>query len=305
MIIVALTLTSIFVLPNVKASISEAGVLSFSWYVAPSTSTMAMETGDLIVVGEVANLGSNIIGNVTVQSTALGANGQTLAVSSSQAFVSYMLPNQKAPFYTDFTAQSGSTHDLSWVPSVTHVVVTVTSVQDTNLRQYADLTIQGSINYTDNFGIYTVHGNLVNTGSQIANEPWVVTTFYNASGAVVGLNYTDYLAASLSPNNIAPFSASPVDSNSQLTSKIAGYSFQVDSYTVSNSTSPLPTTTPTPTTTPNPTIAPTPTSTPTVSPTSSDSQTPAVPELPALTIPFLIIIMAAAGLFVYFKKHKR
>ncbi len=98
---------------NVKAQSSEVTVITYSQYVAPSTATIALAPGDLIVVGEVRNIGANIVDNVTVQGTALGANGQTLAITSSQAFVYYMAPGQKAPFYLDFTAQSSSTQDLS------------------------------------------------------------------------------------------------------------------------------------------------------------------------------------------------
>ena len=37
---------------------------------------------------------------------------------------------------------------------------------------------------------------------------------------------------------------------------------------------------------------------------TSPSPTPTVPEYPSLTIPLMLIIMAAVGLLVYFKKHK-
>ena len=86
----------------------------------------------MIVVGEVENVGSNIIGNVTVQGIAFSSNGQELAITTTQAFVYHMLPGQKAPFYLDFNAASSTTDDLSWVPSVSSVSVSVTSVTDTN-----------------------------------------------------------------------------------------------------------------------------------------------------------------------------
>jgi hypothetical protein len=53
--------------------------------------------------------------------------------------------------------------------------------------------------------------------------------------------------------------------------------------------------------TPIPSLSPTPTSTPSLTPTS----TPNVPEFPSLIIPLLLSIMlVAAGLLVYHKKHK-
>ncbi len=40
-------------------------------------------------------------------------------------------------------------------------------------------------------------------------------------------------------------------------------------------------------------------------PATSPTPTPTVPEFPALTIPILLIVMAIAGLSVYFKKHRQ
>jgi hypothetical protein len=102
----------------VKADVSEVSVISYSSYVAPSNTVAALAPGDLITVGEVMNIGSDIVSNVTVQGTAFSASGQTLAVTSAEAFVYDMLPGQKAPFYLDFSASSGLTQDLSWVPSL-------------------------------------------------------------------------------------------------------------------------------------------------------------------------------------------
>ena len=269
LVLAAFTITT----GNVKADASEATVVSYSQYVAPSTSTLASAPGDLIVVGEIRNIGVNIIGNVTVQGTALSANGQTLAVTSSEAFTYYVLPGQKAPFYLDFTAQSSSTQDLSWIPSVTHVLITVTSVQDVNMIQYANAKVTYNINYTDDSGLYVVRGTVENTGNIVAEYPWVVTTFYDASGTVVGLNFTNFLTSSLSPNGGVLFFATPADNNTQLTSKITNYSFQVDSLTL---------TIPTSSTSPSPTSS------------GSASPTGQIPILPIVIVVVLVVVVVAA-----------
>lgn len=281
-IIAALVLAAFAVLAgNVKAQSGEVTVITYSQYIAPSTSTIALSPGDLIVVGELRNIGSNVVNNVTVQGTALSANGQTLAQTSSQAFTYYMAPGQKAPFYLDFYAQSSSTQDLSWVPSVTHVLVTVTSVQDVNQRQYADAKVDFDMNYTDSSGLYVVRGTVVNDGSLVAQQPWVVTTFYDGSGTVVGVNFTNYITSSLSPNGGMYFYAVPADNNTAITSEIKSYSFQVDSLTLTNQTAPSTT------------------------PTSTGSSSPIgqIPILPIIIVVVLIVVAVVA--LMLFRTRKK
>ena len=77
-------------------------------------------------------------------------------------------------------------------------------------------------------------GTIVNNGTQTAQDPWVVATFYNSNGTVIGLNFTDYLTNSIAPGGAIEFFASPADDTPQLTSEIANYSSMVDSLTLSN-----------------------------------------------------------------------
>ncbi len=284
-ILAALTLAAFSMLsgPSVRAAASEAQVLSYSWYVAPSSTVIAAEVGDLIAVGEVQNIGSNVIGNVTIEGTALSSTGQTLATTSSPAFVYHMLPGQKAPFYLDFTAQSSTSQDLSWVSSVSTVTVSVSSVEDTNATQYSGLTIPnpgGNTSYIDSNGTYTVYGTFVNTGNQAAVDPWVVATFYNASGKVIGLNYTEYLTDSLAPGDPARFFATPTDNTAQLSSEIASYTLQIDSLTMTNSTSP--------------------TSSPTASPSTSTAQLPTLP----IVVVVVVVVVVIAALMLLRKRQK-
>lgn len=289
MIIAALFLASFTMLAgNVKAdNTSEVLVVSSSRYVASSTSTLALAPGDLIVVGEIRNIGTNVIGNVTVQGTAMSASGQTLAITSSQAFVYYLSPGHNAPFYLDFTAQSSSTQDLSWVASVNLVTVSVTSVTDVprgiNSTQYDELNVVHASNYTDpSTGVYFIRGVVENDGPMIAESPWVVTTFYDATGTVIGFNYTDFLAPSLSPNGGLLFYAAVADNNTQITNEIAHYTFQVDSLTLTNLTA---STTPTP--------------------TSGGSSSPAgqFPILPIVLVVVLVVLVVVA--LMLFRTRKK
>jgi hypothetical protein len=276
-IIAALVLAAFSMLStqSVKADTSEARVVSHSWYVAPSTTVIASTAGDLIVVGEVENVGSNTIGNVTVKGTALSSTGQELATTTTQAFVYYLLPDQKAPFYLDFTASTNTTQDLSWIPDVSTVTVTVTSVTDTTGTQYSGLKIPavgGSFPYIPGNGSYYVIGTIVNNGTQTAQYPWVVATFYNSSGTVIALNFTHELTTSLAPGGDLRFFASPADDTSQLTSEITNYTLTVDSLTTSNSISS--------------------TSSPTASPITSKTQFPTLPVVAAVVVIVVVVIVA-------------
>ena len=122
---------SVFTLPSAKAAASEASVLSYSWYTAPSPTILASSPGDLVVVGEIQNVGSGFIQNVTLSAIAYDSNGTTLGTSTGEAFVFETAPGQKAPFSIDFPPSSGSTSPLSWASSVAKVTVTVLSVTDT------------------------------------------------------------------------------------------------------------------------------------------------------------------------------
>ena len=173
-IIAALVLAAFSMLStqSAKASTSEAKVVSYSWYTAPSNTVLASAPGDFIVVGEVENVGSNIIANVNVTGTAFSSTGQELAATATQAFVYHTLPGQKAPFYLDFTAASSATDNLSWISSFSYVQVTVTSVTDTTDRQYAGVIVPavgGSAPYIPGNGSYIVIGTVVNNGTQIGS----------------------------------------------------------------------------------------------------------------------------------------
>ena len=92
--------------PSVKAAASEVKVLSYSYFTAPANPVLAQNQGDIVVVGEVQNVGSNIVQNVTLGGTALNSAGNTIASSSMGVVWSYeMAPGQKAPFYRFYSSK--------------------------------------------------------------------------------------------------------------------------------------------------------------------------------------------------------
>ncbi len=247
LIIVALILPSLalFSATTVKAqgSISEAQVVSYRSYAAPSNTVLASAAGDLIVVGEVQNVGSNIISNITVQGVGLSSTGQALATVVTQAFVYDMLPGQKAPFYLDLSAGS-TTQGQNLASSVSSFNISVTSVTDTFERQYTGLKIPdpGVTGILDPItGTYTAVGTIVNNGTQTTGKVWAVVSFYDSAGKLVSFNFTNYLSDSLRPGDATRFIAVPADDTADLSNQIATSSATIDSLTNSQSTSGQPT----------------------------------------------------------------
>ena len=244
LVILIVSSLSLLSMPRVKADSSEAQILSYSWYVAPATTTLAQYVGDLIVVGEVQNVGTNTITNVVVDADASNATGDYVGSAEFTVYANSLSPGQKAPFYLDFTPDETTTDlsnfDQNWASYVTNVTARVVNVIDSNQTQYSGLAVQsGSVSVLNNTDPYTVTGTVQNTGNQATGPVWVVTTFYNASGTVVAFNYTDFISESLLPGNSAMFTATPVDDTAQLSSSITNYSFSIQAEQ-------LPTATPTP-----------------------------------------------------------
>jgi flagellar basal body-associated protein FliL len=287
LIIVALILPSLmmFSTSTVKAqgSTSEAQVVSYRSYTAPSNTNLGATAGDLIVVGEVQNVGSNVISNITVQGVGLSSSGQTLATVVSQAFVYDMLPGQKAPFYLDLSIGS-STQGQNLASSVSTFNISVTSVTDTFERQYTGLNIPegGSTGILDpSTGVYTAVGTIVNNGTQTTGPVWAVISYYDSAGKFLTFNFTNYLSNSLRPGDATRFLAVPVDDTTDLSNQIASFSPTIDSLPGPQSGQP--------------------TSTPTNT-TPSTSSTP-LPILP-IVIVIVIVVAAIAALMLLRRRQK-
>ncbi len=295
LILVALILATFSLLPapSVRADASEVQVLSYSWYVAPVNTVQALYIGDLVAVGEVQNVGSNVIGYLYVEGTASNSTG-IVASAEARAFGINLAPGQKAPFYLDFAPEHSVTQDQSWVNDTTNVTVLVGYINDTNETSYSGLSIVGST-AIDSSGTYTVTGTVQNTGDETTGNVWVVTTFYNASGTVLGLNYTNFLSNSLAPGNSVRFTATPTDNTAQLSSEIANYSVLVQS-------SPL-TVIATPTPSPSPSPSPTPTATSSTQPTQSPAPVSSG-LIYAVVGAIVVVVVVLAALLLLRKRHK-
>jgi hypothetical protein len=247
LILTALILASasMLVSPSARAVSSEVKVLSYSWYVAPSNTVQAEYAGDLVAVGEVQNVGSNVLGSVFVVGFAYNSTGTLLDSNNIPIYASNLLPGQKAPFYIDFLPQNSITGDDSWVPSVTKVTVQPAYIGNTTVTQNSGLKLTG-VSASKSSGTYTVTGTVKNNGTETTGNVFVDTTFYNTSGTVVALNFTSYLTSSFAPGNSVPFTATPIDNTAQLSSEIINYSLLIQSEPLTTSGSPTPSPSPSP-----------------------------------------------------------
>ena len=295
LVVLALASFNVLSLPNVRAQTNEAQVLSYSWYIAPSTTTTAEYINDLIAVGEVQNTGSTTIGAIWVTGQEYDSNGTVFASTEAQAMATNLVPNQKAPFYLDFTPEESVTQDQSWVPNVTSVTVsvaTITNASDSS-TQYTGLTTS-NLNIDNNGGNYTVSGIIQNTGDQSVEDVALASTFYNSNGTVIAVSFTD-LGATLVPGQPTTFEVTPWDNTATLSSEIENYTIQVQSIPV------------TPTATPEQTAQPTtqPTSSPSGSP--NPTQNPGImTSIPtyALVIVVIAVVAIIAGLMLLRRRGK-
>jgi hypothetical protein len=290
-----LTLTGFTALTSMKvnAAASDVDILSYSWYVAPNN-YMASYQGDLVCVGEIQNVGTTTLLDVTLIGTAY-INDTPVASASRQVFANNIEPGQKAPFYLDFVPENSVTGDQSWVANVTSVVVTSGYAENADKNMYQGLTVS-SDNSTAS-GTYRVIGAVQNIGNETVGDIRVVTTFYNANGTVVSLNYTEVLSDALAPGSSVSFTATPVDNYPA--DNITNYA------TLIQSTVQLPDTT----STPAPSSTETPTATPTSTATATPTQTPEPDSqdytLLIVTAAIVVVIVLAVAVLLTRKNRKK
>jgi len=212
-------------IPNVFSQTQNIKVLSYSYYVDNS--------GILDVVGEIQNVGSNTVDPVYLTGSISSSSGEVLSQSFCKVWVAYLAPQQKAPFYMEFYPPQTTN---VWEPSdISKITLTPSIANATSSYQYPDLTItssSGTVGNSGNFsGAYLVNGVIKNTGNQTAQNITVVGTFYNATGSVVAVGYTNYLTpATVAPSGTVSFQVGAFDLNqTQVSSgeKISSYSLLV------------------------------------------------------------------------------
>lgn len=281
-----------------SADKADLEIVSYSYYVA-SSNTLATYAGDLVVVGEVQNVGTTNIGYAYVNAIAY-VDDLEVAQASHQVYGNNIEPNQKVPFYLDFIPENSLTGDLTWVANVTNVIAYVGYVYNSDPSQYQDLTATSTSSSSS--GTYTVTGKVTNTGAQTIGDVRVITTFYNSEGTVVNMNYTSVLSSSLTAGSSVSYTAQPVDNypSTNIASHIVLVQSEIPEGTTSSGSSSSGAT-PTPTTTA--TATPTATATTTATPTNTTSQN--TDDNTTLLIAVAAIIIAIIAIVVVLMLTKR
>jgi cell division septation protein DedD len=294
----ALSLTATFT-PAKAAEYDNVQVVSYSWYTyPPSTYT----TGDIIVVGEIQNVGTTTLDVVYVQALVYTDDGQAQAEKEVQVFGEDILPQQKAPFYMDVYDADAFDGNMSWMYMVDHIEFSILYAGNTTDQQFAGLQIVTSSSSIDESlgNVFTVTGLIENSGTEPSpNRVWVVTTFYDDTGTVVGVNKpaTPYIQTAMSPGETMPFIAQPQD--------YAQIERQITSYSVSIQSREQVTITPSP--------SPSSSATATASPTSSSSSPTQSPESQQsspssdwiyIVAVAVVVVIIVAGMLVVSKRKK-
>jgi hypothetical protein len=267
--------------------------LSYSWYVADNN-VLATYSGDLVIVGEIENVGTTNIGYVYVTGIAY-INGTSVATAQHQVYGNNLKPGQKAPFYLDFIPENSETGDLSWVSNVTNVAAYLSYVYNSDEEMYQGLTVTSDSSTSS--GTFTVTGTVTNTGTETTGDVRVVTTFYNSSGTVVSMNYTDVLSDSFAPSSTVSYTAVPTDNYPS--SNITSYSVLVQS------TIQIPASTSTPTATQTPTATSTPSATATATTPSTQTPTSNITDNTLLIVAVVVVIVVVAVVAVFMLKRNR
>lgn len=291
--IIAFCLASI---PNVFSQTQDIKILSSSWHISPYTN-------DLVVIGEAQNTGPNVIDYIIIAGTFSNANGTALMSSHTAGYATQILPQEKTPFYMDFSPES-VIGDYVWGSGgITNITLSVTVANQTDKRQYPDLAVTSSTATTDANGDYLVTGVVQNTGTQPTNKTWVLATFYDSGGIAIGMGYSAYLSpASIPPGGVAPFTIYPLDYAQSLVDKIASYGLLIQTLLTASSTTPTPSpsSTPTSSSSPSPSSSPTPTSTG----PGTGTNIPDVYLYAAIAAVIVVIAIAVAAL-VWRKRGKK
>ncbi|MGE5554774.1 MAG: hypothetical protein ACM3UY_00720 [Methanocella sp.] len=145
--------------------------------------------GNLVVVGEVQNVGTNVIQNVGIGASVTESDG-TEGISGGYAWADYLLPGQIAPFYIEFAPQGSDPNPWNGV-TASSVTLSVTRAPETTKYQYQGVTIQSQKATPTNTGEYWVTAELKNNGDQTASKVVIIGTFYNSQNNTVAVGYSE------------------------------------------------------------------------------------------------------------------
>ena len=223
LILLTVLTLSFTMVPHTTAQTQNVKILTHSWYID--------SLGLLVVVGEVQNTGPNTIQTVILGGAASGSDGTQVEANPTPAYVQYLAPNQKAPFYIEFYDQNGNNNGIWPSQDVSNINLAVINADPTANYTYPDVKVQSSQGAASQDGVYWVTGSVKNTGSQTAQNVMIIGTFYNQENTVVAVGYSQTLTpASLTPQNTATFKLGAFDLNQTIipaAQKIAKYDLLV------------------------------------------------------------------------------
>ncbi|MCL5877594.1 MAG: FxLYD domain-containing protein [Candidatus Bathyarchaeota archaeon] len=220
-ILLLLVISSLTVITSEGASAQTENVkiLTYSYF-------MDM-IGNIVVVGEVQNVGSSVIDYVIVSGAITGSDGSYVE-AGNRVWATNLLPGEKAPFYLDFLAQY--TNSYTWYGvQISDITLGVYKAPATTQYQYQEVEVITDEPAPTSSGEYWVNGELKNNGGQTASNVTVIATFYNSSGSVITAGYTNPIS-SLAAGATNSFKVAAFDLNQSIVSsdlKIAGYSLLV------------------------------------------------------------------------------
>ncbi len=209
----------IALVPITFGQVETVKVLDYSYYID--------FLGNLVLVGEVQNIGTTVLKNVDIAGRITSSDGSQ-AQWENRVLGLYLLPQQKAPFYLQFSRQSASYGSWFGITLLNVELVAYRASETTNY-QYQNVKVtthQGSANSD---GEYWVNGELKNTGTQTASNITIVATYYNSTGTPVAFGGTNRIST-LSPDETKTFKVGAFDLNQTEVSsdkKIYGYSLLV------------------------------------------------------------------------------
>jgi hypothetical protein len=307
-VIFALFSLTLMLVPEVRSQTQSVKIVSYTYYID--------SLGYLVVVGEVQNDGPNTIASVVVTGVVSSTDGSQSS-SYAQVWGQNLLPQQKAPFYMEFTSES---NNGAWNSDISNVELNVYSADPTAEYQYQGLEITSQQSYLGtnkvgtlaDFGVFWVTGTIQNTGSQTAENVSVIATFYNSQKEVVAVGYSDKTTMnpySISPQQSSTFKLGAFDLNQSIVpsdKKIVTYSLLLQMQgPILEGSSPVTVPTLPPTASPPPISSYTPIPTNT-SGNPSDANSSGTPISPAvyIIVGIAIAIIVIAGLILLRKPSK-
>lgn len=289
MFMIAVSLICIFVSPSYGQSFevtTDLQVKSYTSYMSPAAA--------FAIVGEVQNVGSDIIQNPGIRVVINDTTGRFLAEQvSSRVFADQISPGDTAPFIMHIVGQTSITGDLSWVNSGIGSIEFTCFGTASNIEFDSGLIVAANNTSADADGNYIIEGILLNTGDTYPQKSYVAGTFYNSNGEVIAIGFTDYLANYLAPGDSVQFAFGLFDILPSAASQIASYKLRAIAEGLLTQTPP----------TQSPTISPLP-STPlgtasgtSTAPTATDFSSPSVSN-DALSSKTLYIVIAIIAIIV-------